>query len=220
MAPILRSIMLLALIANTWASVMSSATSAYKYYSDYSKAKAWQQAYATNGAKGDQVAYDQSSAAVTAAIGAAKASAIASGAGAGIASYAGLASCVSSLGLGSAVTTATSMAGITAASGAPLVGAAATAALTTAIGGPAVAGAVLAGGVGAGAYGAYKITYATGAWLADALTGKSASGKRVPKIASGRKDWAGSGAACWSGIDCRKPGTRNRCPQTCRLKGW
>ena len=53
-----------------------------------------------------------------------------------------------------------------------MAGAAATAALTTFIGGPAVAGAALAGGAGAVAYGTYnKATYATGAWVAGLFAG-------------------------------------------------
>lgn len=76
----------------------------------------------------------------------------ASAAGAGsLTGYAGIASAVSNLGLGGLTTTIASMMGSNA------VGAAATAVVTSAVGGPVVMGALIAGGTTATAYGTYKL---------------------------------------------------------------
>lgn len=77
----------------------------------------------------------------------------ASAAGAGsLAGYAGIASAVSQLGLGSLTTTIAGM------MGSSVAGAAATAVVTSAVGGPIVMGALLASGTGAATFGAYKLT--------------------------------------------------------------
>lgn len=76
-------------------------------------------------------------------------SAAVSGAG-GLAGYAGVASAVSSLGLGSVTTAAAS------AMGSSATGAAATAVVTSAVGGPVVMGAIIIGGAAGISYGVYK----------------------------------------------------------------
>lgn len=83
------------------------------------------------------------------AVGGAVASASAAGAGS-LAGYAGMASAVSSMGLGGATT---ALAG---AMGSNVAGAAATAVVTSAVGGPVVMGAILVGGTAAAAYGVYE----------------------------------------------------------------
>lgn len=83
-------------------------------------------------------------------IGAATVSAAAAGAGS-LAGYAGMASAVSSLGLGSVTTAGASLLGYSG-----LTGAAATAACTAAVGGPLIMGGLVAGVVGATGYGLYK----------------------------------------------------------------
>ncbi|RMH71400.1 MAG: hypothetical protein D6680_21750 [Cyanobacteria bacterium J007] len=76
----------------------------------------------------------------------------ASAAGAGnLAGYAGIASAVSQLGLGGVTTTLAGFLGSNA------TGAAATAVVTSAVGGPVVMGTLLAGGAGVGAYSTYKL---------------------------------------------------------------
>ncbi len=87
-------------------------------------------------------------------VGTAVGSAAAAGAGS-LAGYAGMASAVSSLGLGGATTA------IAGAMGSSVSGAAATAVVTAAVGGPVVMGAILVSGAGATAYGVYKL----GHWL-------------------------------------------------------
>lgn len=62
-----------------------------------------------------------------------------------------MASAVSTMGLGGATTA------IAGAMGSSVTGAAATAVVTAAVGGPVVTGAILFGGAGATAYGAYKV---------------------------------------------------------------
>lgn len=77
----------------------------------------------------------------------------ASAAGAGsLAGYAGIASAVSQLGLGGVMTTIAGM------MGSNVAGAAATAVVTSAVGGPVVMGALLAGGTGVTAFGTYKLS--------------------------------------------------------------
>ena len=88
-------------------------------------------------------------------IGGAVLSASAAGAGA-LTGYAGIASAVSTLGAGSATTALASAVGLTAASGAPLVGAAATTALVSAVGGPVVAAGLVVASVSAVGFGVYK----------------------------------------------------------------
>ncbi|WP_009630049.1 hypothetical protein [Synechocystis sp. PCC 7509] len=74
-------------------------------------------------------------------------------AGAGsLAGYAGMASAVSTMGLGGATT---AIAGLM---GSSVTGAAATAVVTAAVGGPMVMGAILISGAGATAYGVYKLS--------------------------------------------------------------
>lgn len=81
----------------------------------------------------------------------------AASAGAGtLAGYAGIASAVSSMGLGG-VTTA-----IAGAMGTNVFGAAATAVVTSAVGGPAVMGVILVGGTAATAYGTYEAAHWVG----------------------------------------------------------
>lgn len=76
----------------------------------------------------------------------------ASVAGAGsLAGYAGIASTVSSLGLGGATTA------IAGAMGSSVAGAAATSVVTAAVGGPVVMGAILVGGAAAATYGGYQV---------------------------------------------------------------
>jgi hypothetical protein len=82
-------------------------------------------------------------------VGGSVASAAAAGAGS-LAGYAGMASVVSSMGLGG-VTTA-----IAGAMGTNVAGAAATAVVTSAVGGPVVMGAILVGGAAATTYGVYQ----------------------------------------------------------------
>lgn len=77
-------------------------------------------------------------------------SADAAGAGS-LKGYAGIASAVSELGLGNLMTLAASL------SGSKVAGAAATAVVTSAVGGPVVMGALITGGVGVAAYGTYKL---------------------------------------------------------------
>lgn len=73
-------------------------------------------------------------------------------AGAGsLSGYAGVASLVSKLGLGSVTTTIAKTMGF------KVAGAAATSVVTSAVGGPVVMGAIVAGGVGLTAYGIYKV---------------------------------------------------------------
>lgn len=91
-------------------------------------------------------------------VGTSVASAAAAGAGS-LAGYAGMASAVSSMGLGG-VTTA-----IAGAMGTNVAGAAATAVVTSAVGGPVVMGAILAGGAAATAYGVYQ----SGNWIGKQL---------------------------------------------------
>jgi hypothetical protein len=83
-------------------------------------------------------------------VGTAVANAAIAGAGS-LAGYAGMASAVSTVGLGGATTAIAGMMGSSA------TGAAATAVVTAAVGGPVVMGAILIGGAGATAYGAYKL---------------------------------------------------------------
>lgn len=83
---------------------------------------------------------------VTASIASATAGAYTAGAG-GLAGYAGIASTVSSMGLGPATTAAAGMLGSS------TTGAAATAVVTSALGGPLVAGSLLVIGTGFAAYG-------------------------------------------------------------------
>lgn len=83
-------------------------------------------------------------------IGSSIASASAAGAGS-LAGYAGIASAVSQLGLGGLMTTIAGM------MGSNVAGAAATAVVTSAVGGPVVMGALLVGGTGATAFGTYKL---------------------------------------------------------------
>lgn len=83
------------------------------------------------------------------------ASAAAAGAGS-LAGYAGMASAVSSLGLGGATTA------IAGAMGSSVSGAAATAVVTSALGGPVIAGAILTGGAGLIVGGAVYITWQLG----------------------------------------------------------
>lgn len=92
----------------------------------------------------------------SAVVGTSVASAGAAGAGA-LTGYAGMASAVSTLGLGGLTTSAAAGMGLTAATGAPLVGAAATTAVTAAVGGPIVAGALVVGTATASTYGVYKV---------------------------------------------------------------
>ncbi len=98
-------------------------------------------------------------------VGISAASAAAAGAGA-LTGYAGMAAAVSTLGLGGVTTTLASAAGITAASGASLAGAAATTALTAAVGGPVVAAGLVVGVVAATGYGLYRTAHWIGAKLA------------------------------------------------------
>ncbi|MES2644203.1 MAG: hypothetical protein V4850_32255 [Myxococcota bacterium] len=99
-------------------------------------------------------------------LGAGTAGAALAGAGS-LTGYAGLATGVSTLGLGGATTTIASVAGLTAATGAPLAGAAATSAVVAAVGGPLIAAAAVVGGVAAVGYGIYK----AGSWIGEALFG-------------------------------------------------
>jgi hypothetical protein len=82
-------------------------------------------------------------------VGTSVASAAAAGAGT-LTGYAGVASAVSTMGLGGATTA------IAGAMGTNVAGAAATAVVTYAVGGPVVMGAILVGGVAATGYGVYK----------------------------------------------------------------
>jgi hypothetical protein len=92
------------------------------------------------------------------AIGTSVASASLAGAGS-LTGYAGMASAVSTLGLGG-VTTA-----IAGAMGSSATGAAATAVVTAAVGGPLVMGAIIVGGTGATAYGLYQL----GGWIGEQM---------------------------------------------------
>jgi hypothetical protein len=94
----------------------------------------------------------------TAIVGTSVASAAAAGAGS-LAGYAGVASAVSSMGLGGATTA------IAGAMGSNVAGAAATAVVTSAVGGPVVMGAILVGGTAATAYGVYQ----AGNWVGKQL---------------------------------------------------
>ena len=90
----------------------------------------------------------------------------ASGAGAGsLAGYAGIASAVSQLGLGGLTTTIAGM------MGSSVTGAAATAVVTSAVGGPVVMSAILIGGTGAATFGTYELGKFTidklGSWAKD-----------------------------------------------------
>jgi hypothetical protein len=78
------------------------------------------------------------------------------GAPAWLAGYAGFASLVSQMGLMSVVAKLCAWLGITAASGAPLYGAAATSALAAAVGGPAIAASIVGIAAGGGAFVLYK----------------------------------------------------------------
>jgi hypothetical protein len=69
-----------------------------------------------------------------------------------LAGYAGIASAVSQLGLGGLTTALAGM------MGSSVAGAAATAVVTSAVGGPVVMGALLASGTGAAAFGTYKLS--------------------------------------------------------------
>ena len=90
----------------------------------------------------------------------------AAGAGAGaLTGYAGMASAVSTLGLGGVTTGAASAIGATAASGAALTGAAATSAVVAAAGGPIVAAGLVIGGVGVVGYGVYQLGRSIGNWF-------------------------------------------------------
>ncbi len=84
-------------------------------------------------------------------VGSAVTTAAAAGAGS-LAGYAGMASAVSTMGLGGATTA------IAGAMGSSVTGAAATAVVTAAVGGPMVMGAILISGAGATAYGVYKLS--------------------------------------------------------------
>ncbi len=92
------------------------------------------------------------------AIGTSVASASLAGAGS-LTGYAGMASAVSTLGLGG-VTTA-----IAGAMGSSATGAAATAVVTAAVGGPLVMGGIIVGGTGATAYGLYQL----GRWIGEQM---------------------------------------------------
>ena len=108
-------------------------------YIDYSQGK-------------DGAAWEAMSQGAEAAFAIADAVGAASAAGAGsLAGYAGMASVVSHLGLGSLMTA------IAGGMGSNVAGAAATAVVTSAVGGPVVMGAILAGSVGATAFGTYKL---------------------------------------------------------------
>ena len=96
----------------------------------------------------------------TATIASATAGAYSAGAGA-LAGYAGIASTVSSMGLGSVTTAAAGMLGSSA------VGAAATAVVTSALGGPLVAGGLLVLGTGAAAYGVCRTLGSVWDWFTD-----------------------------------------------------
>ncbi len=87
-------------------------------------------------------------------------SAAVSGAGT-LTGYAGMASAVSSLGLGGATTT------IAGAMGSSATGAAATAVVTSAVGGPIVMGVIVVGGTAAVSYGVYKAGQAAWEWFGD-----------------------------------------------------
>jgi hypothetical protein len=78
-----------------------------------------------------------------------------------LAGYAGVSSAVSSLGLGGVTTS------IAGAMGSSASGAAATAVVTSVVGGPLVMGAILVAGTAGATYGLYKCGQALGKWLSD-----------------------------------------------------
>lgn len=103
-----------------------------------------------NGVDGAVWQVIEEGAAATATVTGSISSASAAGAGA-LSGYAGIASAVSQLGLGSLTSAAAGMMGSSAS------GAAATAVVTSAVGGPLVMGALIVGGTGVAAFGTYEV---------------------------------------------------------------